>query len=86
MDSYLISWKPSAVKELRKLPRTIVPRIISAVELLSQNPYPSGTRKLAGAEHTFRIRIGDYRVIYTIEDEVLVVEILRVGHRSDVYR
>jgi mRNA interferase RelE/StbE len=60
--------------------------MLIAVESLAENPYPTGTRKLAAAEFTYRLRIGDYRVIYTIDDNVLIIEIVRVGHRKDVYR
>ncbi|HEU0143682.1 MAG TPA: type II toxin-antitoxin system RelE/ParE family toxin [Nitrososphaera sp.] len=85
MASYKVEWKRSAVKELRDLPKDAVERILKAVELLSENPYPVGVRKLVGSEHTYRIREGDYRVIYTVTASSVVVEIIRVGHRKDVY-
>jgi mRNA interferase RelE/StbE len=85
MDSYRIEWKRSATQELRRLPREIVGRILKAVEQLSTDPYPSGVRKLAGSEHTYRIRVGDYRIIYSILASALLIEIIRVGHRRDVY-
>jgi mRNA interferase RelE/StbE len=86
MASYQVNWKRSAAKELKKIPPQIIPRIIDAVDALAADPYPQGVVKLTGADHTFRIRVGDYRVIYTIESEVLQVEIVRVRHRRDVYR
>ena len=85
MASYKIEWKRSAAKELRTLPRDVVERILKAVEHLSIEPYPSGVRKLVGAVHTYRIREGNYRVIYTVTASSLVIEIIRVGHRKGVY-
>ena len=84
--AYTIEWKRSALKELRQLPHAVVRRVLTAVEALAENPYPAGIRKMAGAEFTYRLRVGNYRVIYTINDSILVVEIVRVRHRRDVYR
>jgi mRNA interferase RelE/StbE len=86
MASYRIEWKPSAAKELKRLPRDVIARIIAAVETLASNAYPQGVVQLKGSQHTYRIRIGDYRVIYTVDDDVLRIEIVRVRHRRDVYR
>jgi mRNA interferase RelE/StbE len=86
MASFTIEWKPSAVKDLRGLPRDVVARIIAAVEGLVQNPFPSSSKKLVGSKHTYRIRIGDYRVVYNVLTAEVVVEVLRVAHRRDVYR
>jgi mRNA interferase RelE/StbE len=85
MDSYKIEWKRSAVKELRSLPKDAVLKIVEAVEQLSTNPYPAGVKKLIGAQHTYRIREGSYRVIFTVVASSLVIEVIRVGHRKDVY-
>lgn len=85
MASYRIEWKESARKELRKLGKTVIPRIVKAVEGLIGNPYPQGSQKLQGSEHTYWIRVGDYRVVYSIYPGVLVIEIVRVGHRSRIY-
>ncbi|MCL5429029.1 MAG: type II toxin-antitoxin system RelE/ParE family toxin [Chloroflexi bacterium] len=63
MASFRIEWKQSAVKELEKLPKPAVLRIISAIQQLSEMPTPQGTRKLAGASRTYRIRVGNYRVV-----------------------
>lgn len=86
MASYRIEWKNSAYKELQKLPRQMITRIIAAVTDLSNDPYPSGVKKLIGSERSYRIRIGDYRVIYEIIENKLILEIVRVRHRKDVYR
>ena len=85
MASYKVEWKHSAVKELRDLPRDTVERILKAVKQLSDNPYPIGMRKLVGSEHTYRIREGNYRILYTVTASSLLVQIIRVGHRKDVY-
>jgi mRNA interferase RelE/StbE len=86
MGSYSVEWKRSALKELRDLPKEAVSRIVDAVEELSSEPHPQGSRKLVGTDHTYRIRIGDYRIVYSVWASQLVVEIIRVGHRKDVYR
>lgn len=84
--SYKIVWKQSAVKELKQIPPKMIGRIVADVENLSEDPHPPGTRKIIGTQNTYRIRIGDYRVIYQIIDQVLIIEILRVAHRKEVYR
>jgi mRNA interferase RelE/StbE len=86
MASYRIEWKASALKEIKHIERGTVRRILNAVMSLGDNPRPDGCRKLAGASMTYRIRVGHYRVVYTVEDDRLIVEIVRVGHRSSVYR
>ena len=86
MAIYKIQWKPSAVKELKRLDRQVVPRIIKAIESLSSNLFPKGVRKLFSSEHSYRIRIGDYRVIYSVFESHLVIEIVRIRHRKDIYR
>ncbi|MCD4729777.1 MAG: type II toxin-antitoxin system RelE/ParE family toxin [Bacteroidales bacterium] len=86
MAFFRIEWKQSAIKELRKLTKPDIPKIIKAVESLSVNPYPAGCRKLRATEYTYRLRVGQYRVIYSIHADVLIIEIIRVGHRKSVYR
>jgi mRNA interferase RelE/StbE len=86
MASFEIQWRGSTRKDLRKLPRKDVARVVAQVETLASEPFPHGTEKLSGAEHTYRIRVGDYRVIYEVWREVRVVLVQRVRHRSDVYR
>ena len=85
MDSYRIEWKRSAIKELKALPKEVVSIISQAVGELSMNPYPHGVKKLSGSEHTYRIRQGSYRVVFTVTKATLVVEVVRIGHRKDVY-
>jgi mRNA interferase RelE/StbE len=86
MVFYRIEWKQSAVEELKGLNKSVIPKIIKAVENLSVNPYPTGCRKLRAAEYTYRLRIGQYRIIYSIYSEILVIEIVRIGHRKSIYR
>lgn len=86
MASYSIKWKQSAQRELRKLGKETILRILEKVQSLAENPYPRGTRKLKGSEHTYRIRIGEYRVVYTVRTTVLTIEVIRVGHRKEIYR
>lgn len=86
MATYQIEWKASALRELKRLDRKIIPRIISAVEFLSTNPFPAGVRKLQGADNAYRVRVGDYRIIYEVIHARIVIVILRVRHRKDAYR
>jgi mRNA interferase RelE/StbE len=86
MASYEVVWKRSARKELRRLPKEVIRRVVSAVEELPRNPLPPGSRKLRGAECTHRLRVGDYRVVDSLYGNRLVVEVLRVAHRKEVYR
>lgn len=85
MDSYKIEWKHSAIQELKDLPKEVVPRIVKEIGDLSMNPHPHGVKKLSGSERTYRIRQGSYRVVYTVTKTTSVVEIIRIGHRKDVY-
>ena len=84
--SYRVEIKVSAQKELMALPSSAKDRVISHIDALAENPRPSGCKKLTGAEKAYRIRIGDYRVVYEIENRVLVVLIVRIAHRREVYR
>ena len=83
---YKLAWKTSAEKELRRLPREVVARLLNVVDGLRANPFPPNSRKLMGAEKTYRIRVGDYRLVYTVDGGHLVIEVVAVGHRKDVYR
>ena len=86
MATYQIEWKKSAIRELKRLDRAIIPRIIAAVDNLSSQPLPQGVTKLQGSQRTYRIRIGNYRVIYELYESMLVIEVIRVRHRKDAYR
>lgn len=86
MASYRVIFKPSAGRALRSLPNAVQLRIVAAIDDLSHQPRPPGCVKLAGGENLWRIRIGDYRVVYAIDDKVLIVTVVKIGHRGDVYR
>lgn len=83
---YRVELKPSAARALRKLDADIQRRLIARVEALAENPRPPGAEKLEGRRDLYRIRVGDYRIIYQVGDKVLLVLVVRVGHRRDVYR
>ena len=85
MASYKIVVKKSVAKDLKSIPKNDVQRILSAIQQLAENPRPAQSKKLSGQER-FRIRQGNYRILYTIEDDQLVVCVVKVGNRRDVYR
>ena len=86
MASFNLQWRTSTKKDLRKIPREMVSRIVDEVEKLAEEPLPHGSEKLTGSERTYRIRVGDYRVVYELLRDANIVEIQRVRHRRDVYR
>ena len=85
MEKYKIEIKESAVKELDSIPRKDLKKIVQKIRFLSDNPRPNGCVKLSGRER-YRIRQGDYRILYSIENEILVVYVIKIGHRKEVYR
>ena len=86
MANYRLAFTESAEKELSRLPDSAVQRIAARIEKLADNPRPSGCKKLKGGVKEWRIRIGDYRVIYTIEDARKAVDVTRIAHRKEVYK
>ena len=85
MARFEVRIKHSVAKELLLLPRADNRRIVGRIQALAEDPRPHGCEKLAGKE-SYRIRQGNYRVVYTIDDDRVIVEVVRVGHRGDVYR
>ena len=83
---YAVVLRKSAGRELSKLPKSDQQRIAREIDGLARHPPPHGVQKLAGSGELYRVRIGDYRVIYTIADRQLIVEIIRIRHRKDAYR
>jgi mRNA interferase RelE/StbE len=81
-----IQLTPAAARQLEKLDPPIRRRIGTAIDGLVENARPQGAKKIQGSEDLWRIRIGDYRVIYQIHDRQLLVVIVTIGHRSDIYR
>lgn len=86
MARYKVLIKPSAVKEIERISREADrQRIVERISALANDPRPTGSRKLSGLER-YRLSQGPYRIIYAIEDDVLVVYVVKIGHRKDVYR
>ncbi|MGF1646104.1 MAG: type II toxin-antitoxin system RelE/ParE family toxin [Kineosporiaceae bacterium] len=83
---FRVRYDPRVAKDLRKLDRTVARRIAAAVDELASQPRPAGVRRLTGATDLWRIRVGDYRVVYTVRDAELLVLVVRVAHRKQVYR
>ena len=86
MEPFSIQWRNSTKKDIRGLPRQEVARVIEAVGHLANEPLPHGSQKLSGSERTYRIRVGDYRIIYEVFGDSHIIEVQRVRHRKDVYR
>ncbi len=87
MADYSLSIKPSAAKELQSISeKATLTRMIEKVKSLATQPRPSGSEKLAGRPNLYRVRQGNYRVIYSVDDEARVIDVVKVGHRKDVYR
>lgn len=84
--SYAIEWRPSARKQIRRLDVSARRRVLEAIGDLGQDPRPAGSVALAGSLGWRRIRVGGYRVVYDVKDDALVVLVLRVGSRGDVYQ
>lgn len=84
LNRYRIEVRPAAARALRKLDPQIRRRIQGVIALLAEDPYPPGARSLRGRP-ALRVRVGDYRIIYTVEDDVLLVVVVHLGHRRDVY-
>lgn len=85
MAIYELRVRASVAKDLRGLPKADVRRVLARIEGLSIDPRPAGAEKLSGDEK-YRIRQGDYRILYSIDDRQVIVEVVKVGHRREVYR
>ena len=86
MPEYTVVFARSARKELQALDRTIAGRILKRIEALRLEPRPSGCKKLEGTDHLWRIRIGDWRVVYSVDDARTLVEVSVIRHRREAYR
>lgn len=86
MASYKVILKPSIEKDLHGLPKPMIARVLERIEALQDDPFPRHSLKLAGAEQLYRIRVGDYRVIYGVDKEAGQVNVHYIRHRRDVYR
>jgi mRNA interferase RelE/StbE len=83
--TYQVRLAPAAVRQVRKLDPPGRRRVQAAIDLLAENPRPPGARQLVGGAGEWRVRTGDFRIIYDIRDEQLLVLVVKVGHRRDVY-
>ena len=86
MRDYTVVFARSARKELQELDRTVANRILKRIEALTREPRPSGCKKLEGTDNLWRIRIGDWRVVYSVDDTRLLVEVSVIRHRREAYR
>ena len=86
MGSYNIKFKPSVHKDLRRLPKAIVSRVVKRIEDLESEPFPHQSVKLSGTERLYRIRVGDYRIVYEVDTQVRQITIHYIRHRRQVYR
>jgi mRNA interferase RelE/StbE len=86
MESFLIEWRKSTKKDLRRIATIEVRKIVTAVAALADDPRPHGSTKMQGSDCAYRIRVGDYRVIYEVYEDRVVIEVVRVSHRRDIYR
>ncbi len=83
---FSVEFTPSAVRELRKLAKAIQKRISVVIDALAENPFPRGVKKLLAEQNIYRVRVGDYRILYQVEAAKLVVLVVKVGHRREIYR
>ena len=86
MARYEIEISRTAERQLRRLPRADQVRVAQTMLALADNPFPRGARKLSGHDDVFRVRTGHYRILYSVSGRALVIAVLKIGHRRDVYR
>ena len=84
--TYTVHLSPAAARQLRKIDPPARRRLQAAIELLSQDPGPQGAKKLVGGDGEWRVRTGDYRVVYDIDDGILLILVIAVGHRREIYQ
>jgi mRNA interferase RelE/StbE len=83
---YAIKYRRSVAKDLRRLPKNLLPAGVKRIQKLAKNPMPAGASKLRGTDNMYRVRQGDYRIVYSIENRQLIIIIVRVAHRKDAYK
>jgi mRNA interferase RelE/StbE len=84
--AYRLELKPAAVRSLRNLPQDVQKRVAHKIGALGRNPRPTGVEKLKGIPGLYRLRVGDYRILYQIQDKILLVLVVQVGHRREIYK
>jgi mRNA interferase RelE/StbE len=85
MKRYSVVLTQTAEKELRRLPAKVIEKIVTMLKSLEENPRPVGCKKLKGYKNLWRIRVGDYRLVYAIEEVIMLVDVREIGHRKDIY-
>ena len=85
MAKYRITIKKSAAEELQDIPKKYLRRLVKRIQLLAEDPRPAGSQKLSAREQ-YRLRQGDYRIVYSVDDKDWLVDIVKIGHRRDIYR
>ena len=83
---YTIVIHKKAKKEIDKIPDIYARKIAETIYQLAENPRPSGCKKLSASDEYYRVRVADYRIIYSIEDEILYIEVVKIGHRKEIYK
>jgi mRNA interferase RelE/StbE len=84
--TYTVEIRPAAARQLKKLTRVVQAQVIQQLEELELDPRPPDVKKLSGKNNLYRVRVGEYRIVYEIQDAVLLVLVLAVGHRREIYR
>ncbi len=84
--AYTVEFRPSALRDLKALSGEVLQRVARKIDALAENPRPQGVEKLSGSESAYRLRVGDYRILYEIRDRLLLVAVIRIRHRREVYR
>lgn len=84
--TYEVEITPAAKRQIKKLTKSIQQLIVERLEELVENPRPPGVLKMEGEENLYRVRVGDYRIIYQVQDRMLLIVVVKVGHRGNVYR
>jgi mRNA interferase RelE/StbE len=83
---YRIEFSPTAERQFKKLLKEVQARLKHRIDILAENPFPRGVKKLSAEEDLYRLRIGDYRIVYQVQGKALLILILKLGHRKNVYR
>ncbi len=83
---YRVRTSPDADKQLAKLDGSVRARVAQKIDALAENPRPPGCKKLKGDDNLWRVRVGDYRIVFSIHDDLLLIVVIRIAHRRDVYR
>lgn len=84
--AHRIELSPAAARQLKKIDRSVLPEIVEKIDSLASDPRPRGCEKLSGYDNLYRVRVGDHRVVYGVEDKLVLVVVLKVGNRAEIYK